>query len=124
MKSHGRTGHKTVKVLLGQEIDIDVKLAPLIRQVWDAGLMTCQCCQEYRPGEACIDFPGTEDVCEFLHVAQKPYKVEPEMWDEGDEGEDAEQSIVVRLLVFFPTEDIRSLVKAFKRYNAESGRRG
>jgi hypothetical protein len=117
MKQSGTTGHKTVKVILGHEIDIDVKLAPLIRQVWDARLETNQCCQEYRPGEACIELHGTSDVEEFLFVAQKPYKVELEMWDEGEEGE---QRPRVRLLVFIPTEDIQSLVKAFERYNTKS----
>jgi hypothetical protein len=105
--------HKTVKIVRieRQEIDIDVKLAPLIRLLWDLDIDTCQCCQEYRPGEACIEFPGTDEVCEFLNVAQREYKVEVETWDEGENGE---HSIAVRLLVFFPMKDIPDLIKAFK----------
>jgi hypothetical protein len=64
--------HKTVKVSRG-EVDIDVKLAPLIRLLWARGIETYECCQECRPGEACIEFPGTADVVEFLYVAQREY---------------------------------------------------
>jgi hypothetical protein len=108
--------HPTVKVSRG-EVDIDVKLAPLIRLLWAHGLDTCQCCQEERPGLACIEFPGTAEVCEFLFVAQRPYKVELETWDEGEGGE---QCIVVRLLVFFPAKDIPTLVRAFTKAAKEA----
>ncbi len=106
--------HKTVKVRYAdEEIDIDVKLAPLMPLVWDEDIETCQCCEEYRPGEACIEFPSTGEVMEFLNIAQRPYKVELETWDDGAEGM---HSIQVRLLVFFPTKDIPQLVKAFTEY--------
>ncbi|HKI38191.1 MAG TPA: hypothetical protein VKA46_40430 [Gemmataceae bacterium] len=106
--------HKTVKVKLGdEEIDIDAKLAPLITLLWAEDIETCQCCEEYRPGEACIEFPSTGEVMEFLNVAQREYKVELETWDEGAGGVHA---IQVRLLVFFPTKDIPHLVKTFTEY--------
>ena len=107
--------HKVVKVWHSRwdrDIDIDEQLAPLIRLLWKHGVDTCQCCHEYRPGEACIEFPGTKDVCQFLYVAQREFKVELETWDERENGQ---HSIVVRLLVFFPTNDIPRLVKAFKK---------
>src|SRR5262245_32284945 len=104
-----RKAHKTVKVSRG-EVDIDEKLAPLIPLLWKAGIETNQCCQEERPGLACIEFPGSAEVEEFLFVAQRRYKVEVETWNEGDNGE---LSIGVRLLVLFPAKDIPQLVKAF-----------
>ena len=112
--------HKTVKVKFeGRTLDIDVKLAPLLPLLWAEDIETCQCCEEYRPGEACIEFPSTGEVMEFLDIAQRPYKVELETWDEGAEGV---HSIQVRLFVFFPTRDIPVLVKAFEDYAKGSER--
>jgi len=52
--------HKTVKVRSGDEdIDIDAKLAPLMLLIWAEDIETCQCCEEYRSGEACVEFPST-----------------------------------------------------------------
>lgn len=105
--------HKTIKVFVEEEeIDIDEKLAPLIPLLWEEDIETIQCCQEYRPGVACIEFPCSGDVEQFLSVAQQPYPVEVETWDEGKDGR---LSIRVRLLVFFPTEDIPYLVKMFEQ---------
>jgi hypothetical protein len=104
--------HKTKKVKLdGKDINIDVKLAPLIELMWEQDIETCQCCEEYRPGEACIEFPSTGEVMEFLDMVQRPYRVELETLDEGKGGRHA---FVVKLLVFFPTEDIPTLVKRFQ----------
>lgn len=97
-------------------IDIDEKLAPLIRRLWELDIMTSQCCQERWPGLAEIEFFGVPEVEEFLNVAQRPYKVEVETWDEGNGGEVA---VRVRLLVLFPTKDIPRLVKAFAAYQPE-----
>jgi len=108
--------HKTVKLAWPfgdkpEKIAIDEKLAPLIRLLWAEEIYTCQCCEEYNPGTACIEFPGTIEAMEFLAVAQREYKVELETWNEGKD--DGKLSIVVRLLVLFPTGDIPYLVKAF-----------
>lgn len=109
-KGEWSINHKTVKVPFGEElIDIDVKLAPLLPLLWDWGIETVQCCQEYRPGESCIEFPGTAEVEDFLFRVQKDYKVELETRNEAEGGG---FSIRVRLLVFFPTKDIPRLVKA------------
>jgi hypothetical protein len=106
--------HKTVKVTLGgEQWDIDVKLGPLIRLLWAAGITTVQCCQEARPGLAYIEFPGAAEVEGFLCMAQRHYKVEVETWDEGHEGQHVFR---VSLLVFFPTREIPQLVQAFARY--------
>ena len=32
----------------------------------------CPCCQEYRSPKGMIEFPGMEDVCEFLYALQRP----------------------------------------------------
>ena len=85
---------KWVKHPLDGPIEIDVRLAPLIRLLWQRGIETNECCQEFNPGLACIEFPGTTEAMEFLEVAQEDYRVEVEKWDEGEPGCLA---IVVRL---------------------------
>jgi hypothetical protein len=55
--------HETVKVPLGKDqIDIDVKLAPLISIMWELEIQTMKCCEERWPGLACISFPSVIDV--------------------------------------------------------------
>jgi hypothetical protein len=104
--------HQTVKVRCPWDsncpIDIDVKLAPLIEQLWRLGIETNQCCEEEWPGLASIEFPGTGGATEFLFIAQKDYRTELERRDEGDAHEKA---ISLRLLVIFPTADIPRLVE-------------
>jgi hypothetical protein len=106
--------HDTAKVhcpwLGGCEVDIDVQLAPLIRRLWDLTIETNECCEEARPGEACIEFPGTSDVENFLAVAPRSYQVNLET---SDGIKDGKRHIRVRLLVYFPTRDIPRLVKVF-----------
>ena len=113
MSSHT---HETVKVkcswLGGCDVAIDVKLAPLIRQLWDQAIETNACCQEARPGEACIEFPGTGDVENFLAVARGHYRAE---LDTADGIKDGKRHTRVRLLVYFPAKDIPRLVRAFAR---------
>lgn len=104
--------HRTKKVKLGSEsFDIDAKLAPLVPLLWKCGIETDQCCEEEHPGLASIDFPSTADVERFLAVAQRPYKVELQT---ADHGEDGEHDVRVRLIVFFPAREVPDLVKAFK----------
>jgi len=103
--------HPTVRVQVGRvKADIDELLAPLVKLLWQRGLVTYQSCQERYPGLAEIEFAGTDDVEEFLEEAQRLYRVEVETCDEGAGGELA---VRVRLLVLFPTADIPRLVRAF-----------
>jgi hypothetical protein len=99
------------RILGRRPIDIDAKLAPLIRLLWSRDILTMQSCQEYKPGLAMIEFPGTVEVMEFLEVAQSDYRVELETWDESEE--DGQYAIIVSLHVLFPTKDIPRLVEAF-----------
>src|SRR4051812_28525653 len=72
--------HETMKVEgcpfteEGEALDIDVLLAPLIRELWRLEIETEQCCQEEWPGLASIVFPGTGEATDFLWVAQENYK--------------------------------------------------
>ena len=110
--------HETVKVEgcpfteEGEALDIDVLLAPLIRELWRLEIETEQCCQEEWPGLASIVFPGTGEAADFLWVAQENYKAELETWDDGEDGE---HCIQLNLRVNFPTADIPRLVQLFAR---------
>src|SRR4051812_28387709 len=96
--------HQTVRVSVRGFLtaDIDVKLAPLVKLLWKAKVSTCECCQEYYPGLASIEFPGTSEATRFLDVAQRNYKVELESVDEAFCYEDGRQAVCFRLLVLFP----------------------
>ena len=64
--------HSTVTV----EVDpwreeIDEVLAPLIRQIWIAGIETVMSCQETEPGIAWIEFPGVEALFRFLNLVTR-----------------------------------------------------
>lgn len=63
------THHKQVKVRVGEwEADVDEELAPLIEQLWKAGIATVLSCQENRPGVAWIMFLMAEDLSTFLDI--------------------------------------------------------
>jgi hypothetical protein len=105
--------HKTITLQWhGQPLDIDEQLAQLMPLLWERDIETNRCCQERYPGLAWIEFHSTDDVMEFLEVAQREYKVEVETWDEGEDGRLA---IMVSLVVLFPTADIPRLVEAFEQ---------
>jgi hypothetical protein len=118
-------GHETVKLPgnplagEGETTDVDVLLAPLIREVWRLGIATFQCCQEECPGLASITFPGTVEAMDFLRVAQENYRTDLERWDELDDGV---YWTALRLLVVFPAADIPRLVKRFaNRVRTDAG---
>jgi hypothetical protein len=74
--------HPTVRVKVAdQEADIDEQIAPLIRLMWERGIDTKFCCQDY--GES-MDDPSKngwmyvqfdpENMCKFLDLVQVPTK--------------------------------------------------
>lgn len=68
MSRHVRR-HKTVKVRVGHlEEDIDVKLAPLVRGLWQAGIKTMMSCQETEPGIAWVEFDSVDELVKFLNI--------------------------------------------------------
>jgi len=62
-------GHETVYVKYGaMEADIDVEIAPLILEIWRAGLVTLNSCKENRPGWVWIQFLIAEHAATFLDI--------------------------------------------------------
>ena len=61
--------HPTVFVEVGENrAEIDSGLAPLIEQVWKAGIDTMMSCQETWDGIAWIAFDSVDDVLRFLDI--------------------------------------------------------
>jgi hypothetical protein len=110
---------KTVHLRRGPEVPVDAQLAPLLREIWDAGIDTLECSPEARPGEAGITFPGTADLEDFLRLADTPCAFHLETAEDGcpDCGHPVTR---VRLVVYFPINDIPALVRAFKAHNARA----
>lgn len=69
--------HPTIIVEVGSwREEIDVALAPLIREIWKAGIETMMSCQEVEPGIAWIAFPAVEELFHFLNLVTR---YEPEV---------------------------------------------
>lgn len=69
--------HPTVLLRIGeQEAEIDVEIAPLIEQIWTAGIETTNSCQENQPGMAWIEFLTAIDAADFLNAVAGEYSNE------------------------------------------------
>lgn len=49
-------------------IEVDAGIAPLLIAIWDAGMMTCNSCEENEPGIMWIEFFSMKDVEKFLLI--------------------------------------------------------
>jgi len=116
--------HKTVKMVHGgDKIAVDVKIAPLIRALWDFGIETVQSCQEIEPGTAYIGFPSRAVARKFIRVGRpKDYSRDPYYYKPvvvGDRFTLAELKAMKQeymrtyCTVPFPAKDIPRLIKAF-----------
>ncbi len=65
-----RTKHTMVeKIYKGEAVEIDAGLAPLIEEIWKAGISTYMSCQEVSEGIAWIEFDTVQDLLKFLNIA-------------------------------------------------------
>jgi len=61
--------HRTVRVTYGdRSAEIDEQIAPLIKQMWKAGINTCQSCEDSPAGWVRIQFPSSFELEEFLNA--------------------------------------------------------
>jgi hypothetical protein len=61
--------HRSVLVQVGPWSDeIDVGIAPLIRELWIAGIETHMSCEEDGYGKVWIDFPHVSNLVRFLNI--------------------------------------------------------
>jgi hypothetical protein len=64
--------HEQVVVKVGDfEAEVDVELAPLIKELAKANIVTVVSCQENRPGVAWIMFLSVDDLAEFVNIVAK-----------------------------------------------------
>ncbi|NQT40161.1 MAG: hypothetical protein HQ581_21900 [Planctomycetes bacterium] len=67
--SNPNSKHTTVVVQLDDwKEEIDEVLAPLIQEIWMAGISTVMSCQEVEPEVAWIEFPSIEELFRFLNL--------------------------------------------------------
>lgn len=64
--------HKTVHVRVGNhEAAIDEKIAPLIREIWTAGIETVNSCEDNKPGIVWVQFASSEGCAVFLDIISR-----------------------------------------------------
>ncbi len=70
--SEMRQNHKTVAVQVGScRAEIDEEIAPLIREMWIAGIETYMSCQQDGWGLVWIQFPEAAGLVDFLNIVTK-----------------------------------------------------
>lgn len=116
--------HKTVSVRYkGMDVRIDEMLAPLIKKLWQYGILTINCCQENRPGIAWIQFASPFDALNFLNVvAPKKNLMYDRMTCEGEFGSweykchvrDEQGEFNFAISIRFPLTDLPAIMLAFK----------
>lgn len=73
----------TVDVVIGGDLTaIDEEIAPLVKAIADAGMVTISSCQRGLGGKAVIDFDSVEDAATFLSIAARDFSLEVEsLWN-------------------------------------------
>lgn len=64
--------HKQIAILdpaSNAMIEVDKLMAPLLEAIWSFGIVTCNSCQENKPGIMWIEFLSAEDAEAFLTCA-------------------------------------------------------
>jgi hypothetical protein len=105
---------RTVKLKHGPDnLNIDARLAPLIKQLWKHGIDTLQCSHDWGRCEACIELTSSAGVEAFLNLvgAAAACHAEVEIWNDGEE---EAPSFRCRLLVCFPTANLARMIEAAK----------
>lgn len=72
MTRHYKGQHKTVLVKWdGFEARVDEGIAPLIKEIWKAGIFTFNSCEENRPGIIWIEFASAAEAEAFLNIVAR-----------------------------------------------------
>jgi transcriptional regulator with XRE-family HTH domain len=138
--------HKEVPVkVLDREADIDEAIAPLIEQIWLAGINTVMSCQQSIGGKIWVEFDTCEDLVEFLNIVMGwPTedredrlfgRINPELEADGpypewsyelnladlaiDDGRYAGPDLACFVSVRFPPQDYPTILERMKNYNAD-----
>ena len=138
--------HSTVSIIYKDEqIEVDEMIAPLITEVWKAGIGTWMSCQEVDKGIAWVEFESVDDLLKLVNIVisydvdvNSPYnRIE---WDRNLLGmtlpdwefrfsvmdilaDDAERIVGGEVLfeatvgAYFPHEDIELMVSKLREFN-------
>jgi hypothetical protein len=142
--------HRAVRLRVGEwEADIDVGIAPLIRELWKAGIETCISCQEDGRGRVWIGFRSLDGLKRFLdsvmvyedgvdtlynHILDNwdgdlsapkwQIDIAPDDlglgFDDEEEWHDGEVCIDFSFHVRFPPCDLPVVLKRMRRHNARA----
>lgn len=139
--------HETITLNVGNQCEeIDIEIAPLIREIWVASIETMMSCQEVSPGIAWIEFPEVEELLRFLNIVTR-YEPEADtlynrichqvvgptsrphwecnVWDmfQGQEEQqrDGEVNFFATVGVYFPTAEITLLIERLRVFNSVKG---
>ncbi len=138
--------HPAITISVGAwREEIDIELAPLIREVWVAGIETFMSCQETVPGISWIEFPSVVELLRFLNLVtrfepgidtlynrinyQRTGQLSAPTWDyqlrlldilDGQEEQTVDGYAILEATVgvYFPSTDIPVLVERLKEFNA------
>lgn len=138
--------HPAITVTVGPWCEeIDIVLAPLIREIWIAGIETFMSCQETEPGISWIEFPGVAELLEFLNLVTRYEEGADTLYNrinyqltgqlsaptwfyqlnlldifEGqvEQTVDGNSCLEATVGVYFPSTDIPVLLERLKKFNA------
>lgn len=144
-ENHILRTHPTVTVEVGPwREEIDEALAPLIGEIWKAGIETMMSCQETEPGISWIEFDSAEETLRFLNLIaryepgvdtlynrihdQRTGPMSAPVWEyqfnlmdvfDGVEGPvtDGMSDFDATVGVYFPTTDIPVLLQRLEAFN-------
>ena len=142
-ESSSNRSHAPVLVEVGeQREEIDEMVAPLIREIWIAGLSTANSCQEEYRETAWIEFQFVDELEKFVnivaeydasghsmyariggngcsHAAAKSWSYALSPLDMGNDGEDGARSVNFGFTAraYIPHHDIPILVERLAAYN-------
>jgi hypothetical protein len=124
--------HATVRVKAGGfSADIDRTIAPLIREIWRAGIATVQSCEDplggwddQPPGKAWVLFASGGDAEKFLRLACEPARM-PSAFGGKDHWRLFVRRIdlsvparpVMNISVMLPHRDLAEVVKKLRAHN-------
>lgn len=82
------TEHQQTELRVGpRHALVDAGIAPLIEQLWLAGIGTDLSCEENKPGIAWIDFTSPRDARRFLNIVARYDRDEDSLYDRAMRGE-------------------------------------
>lgn len=130
------TKHKQVEIEVDEDLVItaDEEIAPLIKNLWDCGMITTRSCQNHH-GDIWIEFLHSEDLRDFVAIVyEEPatsYKTRKRILGRGNIKDswgygarpylNEDNGIDIRFSVFFPPRDYDLMLYLIQKHAEERG---